>query len=175
MHPKLRNISYALAAIIIILLALQPYNRLCQYSGRCSQIYLSDLLPSREGTETITAFMEVLNYRSDLDFEVFEPRNLETVSGRKNTVTYRIKNLTDRTIKFRPQFSVQPKELEKYLVRSECLCFREHTLKKGEELILPTIFKFKSAISKDQVFKDNFREIRIIYSLKALPPKSRKR
>ncbi len=165
MHPVLRKFVYLALTFLVLLVALQPYNRFCNFSGKCSAIYLSDLLPTTEGGTQILVVMEAMNYRSDLDFEVFEPRTLNTVSGKKNTVTYRVKNLSDHEIKFRPEFYVEPKEFEKYVSRQECLCFREHLIKKGEELILPTTFKLKSEIDADPIFKETDAQFRIGYKL----------
>jgi cytochrome c oxidase assembly protein Cox11 len=173
MPPLLRKLVYLALIFLVILVGLQPYNRFCQSSGKCQTVYVSDFLPSPEGNVEINIVAEVLNYRSDIDFEVFSHSDPTTVSGRKNTVTYSVRNISNQEVKFRPEFYVEPKELEKYVVQRECLCFREYTLKKGEELMLSSVFKIKSGIENDPIFKKMEGEIRIGYTQKALQKEDR--
>ena len=164
MHPILRRLVYLSLIFFLILAVIPPYNWICKMSGKCSGIVFENFLPSTEGNKEITAFMEVMNYRQDIEFEVVDPKMLHTVSGRKNSVIYHVKNLAGHAVKFRPEFSVEPKEMAKYISRDECLCFREYSMKKGEEIELPATFTFKSKIDKDFAGKDI--TVRMIYTAK---------
>ncbi len=165
MHPILRQLVYLALIFFLILSAIPPYNWICKISEKCNGFTLENFLPSTQGNKPITAFMEVVNNRQDIEFEVIEPKMLNTVSGKKNSVIYRVKNVSNHTIKFRPEFSVEPKEMVKYISRQECLCFREYSIKRGETIELPATFKFKSKIDKD--FADKDVAVRMIYTAKA--------
>lgn len=167
MHPILRRLLYLALIFFVIFVGLQPYNRFCNYSGKCNGIYLTDLIPGQEGKVPINAILEVRNQRGDFTFEVDEPQIIFTVSGRVNTGNYRIQNTENHTVTFRPEFYVQPKAFEKYVIRRECLCFREYSVKKGESLLVRSVFKIDSAIEKDPLFNKNEPNIVVGYSVKA--------
>ena len=69
---------------------------------------------------------------------------ITTVSGRKNVVNYKVKNLSNRDMSFRPKFTVTPQDVEGLVKRRDCLCFEEHIIKKGEELNLQSSFELES-------------------------------
>lgn len=165
MHPILRWSLYLSLIIFVGFVAIRPYNWFCKISTKCTEINIADLMPSVEGNQPIRAAMEARNYRADIEFEVIDPKMINTVSGRKNTVTYSVKNLSDHTVKFRPEFSVEPKEFKEYVARQECLCFREYSLAKGESMVIPASFKFKSAID-EELTKKKIDLIQIIYTAK---------
>ncbi len=165
MSPILRRLLYVTLACFLLLALLNPYNWICRMSGKCNEIILSNILPTVEGNRQITVVMEAINQRSDIEFEAIDPKLFLTVSGRKNSTTYRVKNLSDQTVKFRPEFTIEPKEMSKYISRDQCLCFREYKIKKGEEIILPVSFRLKSKIDQDQTIKPGLM-IRLVYTAK---------
>lgn len=164
MNPILRSLVYLALIFFTIFVAIKPYNWICHLSKKCNEIVFDNLIPGVEGNQEITAIMEVIDQRDDIEFEVDEPKMLHTVSGRKNIVTYHIQNISKDTVKIRPKFSVEPKEAEKYISRQECLCFREYKLKKGEAILVPTSFKFKSKLDQEIAEKKIGSKIRIIYT-----------
>ena len=161
MNPILRRLLYLALLFFMILTVIYPYNWFCKMSAKCDEIVYSNWIPTTEGNRQITALMEVHNKSTDIDFEVDEPKMLNTVSGRKNQVFYRIQNISNHKVKFRPQFLVEPKEFAKFVSRDGCLCFKEYTIKQGEELILPVSFKFKSKINDEAVGENLI--VRLIY------------
>ncbi|MDX2082607.1 MAG: cytochrome c oxidase assembly protein [Rickettsiales bacterium] len=167
MHPFLRKIVLLALIFFAIFCILQPYNRFCINSGKCNEIYLSDLIPDREGKTQINIIAEVKNYRTDLDFALQNPQPISTVSGKKNIVNYRIQNLTDHNITFRPDFYVEPKEFEDYVIRRACLCAREYEIKKGETIFLRSVFKIDRRIDDDLILKENNNSVKIGYSLRS--------
>ncbi|NBV06599.1 MAG: hypothetical protein EBS06_05120 [Proteobacteria bacterium] len=166
MHPTLRKMLYLALIFFVIFVALQPYNYFCNYSNKCQGIYLSELFPSPEGETQISAIMEIKNLRNDIIFETEEPKIIYTVSGKKNIANYRIENNSDKTIRFRPEFYVEPKEFKKYVIRRECLCFREYKLRRGEVILVHSSFKIDPAIEKDPIFIRDKPNIRIGYLAK---------
>lgn len=162
--PKiLRTLLYLALIFFVIFLLSQPYNWFCHSSGKCDGIYLSDFAIEKEGEYQIITLLEVKNYRTDISFEAKEPRLIYTTTGKKNVVNYQIRNLTNTKIKFRPKFYIEPKQFDKYLIRRDCLCFREYNLDAGETLDLHSIFKFDSTLELDPEFNKNGMQIRIGY------------
>ena len=132
----------------IITFAIQPYNWFCNITNKCSSITISSLLPTFEGKQEIEVFFEVTSYREDLKITANQS-TITTVSGRKNTVTYRAKNLTNRPIRFRANFLTDPDYAEKHIKRYECLCFREYKLKPNEEIELKMVFALNDKIIEE--------------------------
>ena len=165
MSPVLRALLYLALTFFAIFLAIKPYNWFCQISEKCHELVLANLIPEAEGNHQIKVLMEARDEREDIDFEVVEPKMFNTVSGRKNETTYRIKNITKHSVKFRPEFSVEPKEFTKYINRQECLCFREYKIEEGEQIIVPASFYIKGKINAEDANKENLT-IRIIYTAK---------
>lgn len=164
MHPILRSLVYLALILFTVFVAIKPYNWVCRLSNKCSEIVLENLIPNIEGDQEIKVILEVINKREDIEFEVNEPKNLDTVSGRKNVVNYTVKNLTQNEVKFRPKFSIEPAEAQDFISRQECLCFKEYKLAKGETIVIPTRFKFKSKIDQEIAAKNLDSTIKISYS-----------
>lgn len=140
MGSNLFRIFFRLAIIFtIIVFAMQPYNWFCGITNKCSPIEFSSLIPSREGEKPVDVFFEITNYRVDLKLEPVED-HISTVSGRKNVVIYRAKNLTNKTITFRAEFLIRPEFLKGHVKTFDCLCLGEHKLKGGEEAELKMSF-----------------------------------
>ena len=139
MNPLLKIILRLAIVFAVIFAVIQPYNWLCQIGRSCEPFHFSYYYPKKEGIKPITLRFVVQNYRKDLDFAV-DQEILETVSGRKNNVIFRAKNLSNRVIHFRPKLQVRTEAFAKYLTRYECPCSNSYKLKKGEEIELKMRF-----------------------------------
>ena len=136
----------------IAVFALQPYNWFCKITNKCAAISLSRFIPAFEGKEPIEVAFEITNYREDLDIRV-DKALISTVTGRKNTVIYRARNLTNQPIRFRTAFFTNPESAETMVKRYECLCANEYKLKKNEEIELKLVFALDKKIVKE-LFED---------------------
>ena len=74
--------------------------------------------------------------------------------GENQIIKYEGKNLSDRTITSTADFFVSPETILPYLVKTECFCFIEQTLKPGETKIFTMVFYLDPALDKDWYFKD---------------------
>lgn len=164
MNKFLKTLLYVALIFFVIFVAIQPYNWFCNLSKKCSAVKISKIFNEKEGNRQINIFMEAIDLRDDLDFEVVDPKMIMTVSGRDNKVFYRVTNLSKKTVTFRPQFRIEPAEYAKYVDREECLCFREYKIETGEELLLPASFKIKGKINSENA--DKSLNIRLIYTAK---------
>ena len=106
MRPVTRFIVYTFLLFLLFLVSLRPYNWICQTTNACHKFYLSDLIPRFEGEDIININFEIINTRDDVDFIIDGYDTISTVSERKNTVSYRVKNLSDKIIYFRPKLGL---------------------------------------------------------------------
>ena len=74
--------------------------------------------------------------------------------GENQIIRYEGKNLSDRTITATADVFVSPEAILPYLVKTECFCFTEQTLKPGETQIFTMVFYLDPALDKDWYFND---------------------
>ena len=74
--------------------------------------------------------------------------------GENQTIMYEGKNISDRTITATADFFASPEAILPYLVKTECFCFTEQTLKPGETQIFTMVFYLDPALDKDWYFND---------------------
>ncbi len=74
--------------------------------------------------------------------------------GENQIIRYEGKNLSDRTITATADFFASPEAILPYLVKTECFCFTEQTLKPGETQIFTMVFYLDPALDKDWYFND---------------------
>ncbi len=94
----------------------------------------------------------------------FEPlkENIIVKIGENNIVKYSGKNLSNQTITSTANFFTSPSEIEPYLIKTECFCFVEQTLKSGESKIFTMIFFLDPSIDSDNNF-DELKELVFTY------------
>jgi len=92
----------------------------------------------------------------DLEFRPLTKR-LEFNPGQVEEVSYYIKNRSDKTVTIQAIPDITPNLAKKYLAKIECFCFRQQTLKPGEERNMPLRFVVNSAIP------DNIEILTITY------------
>jgi len=84
----------------------------------------------------------------DLDFRAMT-KKLDLNPGEVKEVSYYVKNRSDKTITIQAIPDITPNLAKKYLAKIECFCFRQQTLKPGEEREMPLRFVVNSAIPND--------------------------
>lgn len=81
----------------------------------------------------------------DLDFRPMT-KTLDLNPGEVKEVSYYVKNRSDKTITIQAIPDITPNLAKKYLAKVECFCFRQQTLKPGEEREMPLRFVVNSSI-----------------------------
>ena len=81
----------------------------------------------------------------DLDFRP-TVKKLDFSPGEVKEVSYYVKNRSDKTITIQAIPDITPNLAKKYLAKIECFCFRQQTLKPGEEREMPLRFVVNSAM-----------------------------
>tara|TARA_B100000700_G_scaffold299035_1_gene365606 strand:+ start:1573 stop:2115 length:543 start_codon:yes stop_codon:yes gene_type:complete len=82
--------------------------------------------------------------------------------GENHIVKYEGKNLSDRTITSTAIFTASPESIYPYLIKTECFCFIEQTLKPGESKIFSMVFFLDPSLDFDNNL-DNLKELVFTY------------
>ena len=82
--------------------------------------------------------------------------------GENKIIEYEGKNLSNRTITSTANFIVEPEASQAYLVKTECFCFTEQTLKPGESKIFAMVFYIDPSLDSDWYF-DDLKELVFTY------------
>jgi cytochrome c oxidase assembly protein subunit 11 len=163
----IKNILYIVIGIALItFLLIQPYNIFCRIKNVCQPITISSLSLHKNGNKKITFNFEA-NIPEDLKGVVeFEPqdKSLSVLNGKNISGFYRVKNLTKNNLVVGAHFDVDPSNVEKYLEKIECICFKGQPLSVDEEVLMPIRFRINPQIEKDPEFY-NLEAINISYSI----------
>ena len=100
---------------------------------------------------------------SSLEWE-FKPLqdSIEVQIGENKIIEYEGKNLSNRTITSTANFITEPEAFQAYLVKTECFCFTEQTLKPDESKIFAMVFYIDPSLDSDWYF-DNLKELVFTY------------
>lgn len=150
MNPALLLTIRLLAVLLIAFFAIQPFNWFCQISQKCQPFFLSYYFPKEIG-KRIRLSVNALDYSDKVEFTVIKPDE-ETYTNNKESAIYHVKNISKKTINFRPTLIVEPKYVAKYLIRYQCLCLHKYRLKAGEEIEMKMEFMIDKKIENDERF-----------------------
>tara|TARA_Y100001970_G_scaffold181826_1_gene221290 strand:- start:20004 stop:20543 length:540 start_codon:yes stop_codon:yes gene_type:complete len=89
-------------------------------------------------------------------------KNIKIKIGENNIIKYKGKNLSNEIITSTANFIVNPEAAQAYLVKTECFCFTEQTLKPGESQIFTMVFYIDPSIDSDWYF-DNLKDLVFTY------------
>jgi len=98
-----------------------------------------------------------LNWR----FEVME-NNIDIKIGESKIVKFLGTNLSNKTITSTADFYADPESILPYLIKVECFCFTEQTLKSGEDQIFSLVFYLDSSLDNDANL-DELKELILTY------------
>ena len=80
--------------------------------------------------------------------------NVNLKIGENLIISYEGKNFSSRTITATADFVASPEAILPYLVKTECFCFTEQTLKPGESQIFTMVFYLDPSLDSDWYFND---------------------
>ena len=80
--------------------------------------------------------------------------SIDAKIGENKIIEYEGKNLSNRTITSTANFIAEPEAFQVYLVKTECFCFTEQTLKPGESKIFTMVFYIDPSLDSDWYFND---------------------
>ena len=82
--------------------------------------------------------------------------------GENKVIKYEGKNLSNRTITSTANFIASPESITPYLIKIECFCFTEQTLKPGESKIFSMVFFLDPSLDSDSNL-DDLKELVFTY------------
>ena len=146
--------------LFILLLAIPTYEYLSKGSVKNNEFVTGQVIINPEAkSPTILDRTLNINFVAKVDQSLnweFEPlqKNITIKIGENNLIKYRGKNLSDKTITSTANFLVDPEAAQVYLIKTECFCFTEQTLKSGESQIFTMIFYIDPSLDSDWNFDD---------------------
>ena len=95
------------------------------------------------------------------DFKTLQ-NTINVKIGENKVIRYEGKNLSNRIITSTAIFSSSPESIFPYLIKTECFCFTEQTLKPGESKIFTMIFYLDPSLDSDKNL-DDLKELVFTY------------
>jgi len=122
--------------------------------------------PNAKSPKVIDRTMEIklvakVDSLLEWDFKVLQD-TINVKIGENKIISYKGKNLSDRTITSTANFVVSPESIYPYLVKTECFCFTEQTLKPGESKIFTMVFYLDPSLDSDSNL-DKLKELVFTY------------
>ena len=153
-----------LAAFSFSFAAVPLYSLFCKvtgYGGTTKRVAKS--VEQKIGLKKIEVFFNG-DVAKDLEWE-FKPlqRKIKTVTGKRNLIFFKAKNLSNKSVAGTASFNVTPLKAGSYFSKIECFCFTKQILAAKEEMIFPVSFYIDSAIENDPYLKD-VNQITLSYS-----------
>jgi len=122
--------------------------------------------PSAKSTKIINRTMQIkmlTEIDTSLNWEFKSLNNIITINvGENKIVKFEGKNLSNRTITSTAFFIAEPEVIYPYLIKTECFCFEEQTLKPGESQIFTMVFFLDPSLDKDKEL-DNIKDLVFTY------------
>ncbi len=155
--------------LVLILLLSIPLSKLLKNTNLTNNEFIKDQIiinPEAKSPEILDRTVNIkLIAKVDETLQwAFEPLNESVVIkiGENNIIKYLGKNLSNQTKTSTAIFSANPESIQPYLIKTECFCFIEQTLKSGESKIFTMIFFLDPAIDSDKNF-DDLKELVFTY------------
>ena len=161
-RANLQTLRTTLLVVVVMFgfgYALVPlYNLVCEklgFNGQAEQISQTKADKFKiDKSRTITVvFDSTIN--SNLPWEFYSKTSkIDVHPGETKRVLFYAKNLAARDITGRATFRVTPPEAARFFKKTECFCFTQQKLKKGEAKDMPVLFSIDPRIS---------RKVKIVY------------
>ena len=154
--------------LIVLLLAIPASKFLSKINLADNEFVKGQVVinPNAKSPKVIDRTMEItlvaeVDSLLEWDFKVLQ----DTISvkiGENKTISYQGKNLSGRTITSTANFVVSPESIYPYLVKTECFCFTEQTLKPEESKIFTMVFYLDPSLDSDSNL-DKLKELVFTY------------
>ena len=141
--------------LIVLLLAIPASKFLSKVNLADNEFVTGQAVinPNAKSPKVIDRTMEIkliaeVDSLLEWDFKVLQD-TINVKIGENKIISYKGKNLSDRIITSTANFVVFPESVYPYLVKTECFCFTEQTLKPGESKIFTMIFYLDPSLDSD--------------------------
>ena len=122
--------------------------------------------PNAKSPKVIDRTMEIklvaeVDSLLEWDFKTLQ-NTINIKIGENKVIHYEGKNLSNRIITSTADFFASPESIFPYLIKTECFCFTEQTLKPGESKIFTMIFYLDPSLDSDKNL-DDLKELVFTY------------
>ena len=153
---------------IILLLAIPASKFLSKINIDDNEFVIGQAVinPKAKSPKVIERTMEIkliaeVDSLLEWDFKVLQD-TINVKIGENKIISYKGKNLSDRTITSTANFVASPESIYPYLVKTECFCFIEQTLKPEESKIFTMVFYLDPSLDSDSNL-DKLKELVFTY------------
>ena len=154
--------------LIVLLLAIPASKFLSKINLADNEFVTGQAVinPNAKSPKVIDRTMEIklvaeVDSLLEWDFKVLQD-TINVKIGENKIISYKGKNLSDRTITSTANFVASPESIYPYLVKTECFCFTEQTLKPGESKIFTMVFYLDPSLDSDSNL-DKLKELVFTY------------
>ena len=154
--------------LIVLLLAIPASKFLSKINLADNEFVTGQAVinPNAKSPKVIDRTMEIklvaeVDSLLEWDFKVLQD-TINVKVGENKIISYKGKNLSDRTITSTANFVVSPESIYPYLVKTECFCFTEQTLKPEESKIFTMVFYLDPSLDSDSNL-DKLKELVFTY------------
>ena len=154
--------------LIVLLLAIPASKFLSKINLADNEFVTGQAVinPNAKSPKVIDRTMEInliaeVDSLLEWDFKVLQD-TINVKIGENKINCYKGKNLSDRIITSTANFVVSPESIYPYLVKTECFCFTEQTLKPGESKIFTMVFYLDPSLDSDSNL-DKLKELVFTY------------
>jgi len=152
---------FSIVMLVIILVLSIPFTDFLKQISFDDNQFVKDQVvinPSAKSLKVIDRMMTIefnAEVESSLQWSFQALKNdIKVKIGQNSMIEYEGKNLSNRIITATADFKVIPEKIIPYLIKIECFCFTEQTLKPGESQIFTMVFFLDPSIDSDNNLKD---------------------
>jgi cytochrome c oxidase assembly protein subunit 11 len=155
-HRKI-VIGCAMLAVVMFALCFSMiplYNALCRATGLNGSVDLSSVASANNNQATeinrVVTMQFVTTNNAELPWDFYpKAHSLDIHPEANNKMLFYVKNNTKHTMTVQAIPSITPWQAAKHLHKIECFCFRQQTLKAGESMAMPVVFRIDKDIPND--------------------------
>ena len=147
--------------LLVILLVAIPASKYLSKIDLIDNEFVSDqtiINPKAKSPAILSRKMQIkfvakVDHFLEWDFKTLQD-TVDIKLGESKIISYEGKNLSNRIITSTANFIASPDSIIPYLVKTECFCFVEQTLKPGESKIFTMVFFLDPSLDSDSNLDD---------------------
>ena len=154
--------------LVVLVLAIPASKFLSKVNLDDNEFVSGQLIinPNAKSPKVLNRTMEIkfvakVDSLLEWDFKTLQ-NTINVKIGENKVIRYEGKNLSNRIITSTADFFVSPESIFPYLIKTECFCFTEQSLKPGESKIFTMIFYLDPSLDSDKNL-DDLKELGFTY------------
>jgi len=154
--------------LVVLLLAIPASKFLSKINLRDNEFVTGQVVinPKAQSPKVIDRTMQIqfvakVDSLLEWNFHALQ-ENVNIQVGENKLIQYVGKNLSNRTITSTANFITSPESIFPYIIKTECFCFIEQTLKPGESKIFTMVFFLDPSLDSDSNL-DDLKELVFTY------------